>query len=232
MAKLSEILDPSKLKTASELRGIYRKHFTDEQLEENARRLGIPHYRITDPLTGEECIYFIPNDVKDWFVDNCIRYYQPIDQKLYFTKIDPEHYKCHKKDVIPFSLSKLKDLCKLPISSIVTPPGIYFLCLEGEIMYIGQAVNVASRVLTHIADKLKYFDEVYFLQVQPERLSEIESTLIKFYRPRLNITGVPKEGESFTDSHIISELFGEPVAPIDNSEPLSGVDCSSPVRSA
>ena len=84
--------------------------------------------------------------------------------------------------MIPDELKPLDNCFRVPIESFV--PGIYFLYLKGEMMYIGQALNVFLRLATHKQEK--EFDECYFFPCLKENLSLYESTLIKYFRPPLN----------------------------------------------
>lgn len=63
--------------------------------------------------------------------------------------------------------------------------GIYFLINDGEIVYVGQSVNVFSRVSSH-AQAGKQFTSVKFLPCEPEKMNEIEGLLIRLLSPKLN----------------------------------------------
>lgn len=66
-----------------------------------------------------------------------------------------------------------------------TGMGIYFLWLRGELLYLGQAINVLSRVSQH-CQSLE-FDLSTFLQVESfADLDFVESYLIWFLRPQFN----------------------------------------------
>ena len=67
--------------------------------------------------------------------------------------------------------------------------GVYFLLLEGEIVYIGRSVNIYSRVSTHLYEKTKVFDEVKFIECDKKHLEELEYTCINKFKPRLNKVG-------------------------------------------
>jgi predicted house-cleaning noncanonical NTP pyrophosphatase (MazG superfamily) len=61
--------------------------------------------------------------------------------------------------------------------------GVYFLIKDDEIVYIGQSINIASRVASH---KDKDFDSMSFVACQKEELDILESLYILAYQPALN----------------------------------------------
>ena len=62
--------------------------------------------------------------------------------------------------------------------------GIYFLRKSGSIVYIGQSVNVYSRVAQH--RNTKDFDAVDFMPCDKNKLNEIEGFLIRLIMPPQN----------------------------------------------
>lgn len=61
--------------------------------------------------------------------------------------------------------------------------GVYFLISSDEIIYIGQSVNIASRISGH---RDKDFDSVAFVTCKKQELDILESLYIIAYRPKLN----------------------------------------------
>jgi hypothetical protein len=61
--------------------------------------------------------------------------------------------------------------------------GIYFLCEAGEVVYVGQSIDVYSRVPQH---KGKSFDAVYLFPSPASELDRMEGAFIRLLRPRLN----------------------------------------------
>ena len=55
----------------------------------------------------------------------------------------------------PFGFPNLADL---------GTSGIYFLHLDGEVVYVGQAVDMRRRVGQHLGDASKQFDAVSFIR--------------------------------------------------------------------
>lgn len=62
---------------------------------------------------------------------------------------------------------------------------VYFLICRGEVVYVGQSTNLASRIGGH-GDK--EFDQVVFLPVGRSRLDAVENEWIEKLRPRYNRT--------------------------------------------
>lgn len=69
--------------------------------------------------------------------------------------------------------------------------GIYFLLMEGEVVYVGQTTNFLARLHKHQRDG-KAFDAFSFMQCRPEDLDELEATYIDAFLPVYNrTTGAP-----------------------------------------
>ena len=66
-------------------------------------------------------------------------------------------------------------------------PGVYFLLLAGEIVYIGQSICPFRRFSDHIADKK--FDAYVFLPCERRDLVNLESYYIGQYKPKYNKVG-------------------------------------------
>jgi hypothetical protein len=69
------------------------------------------------------------------------------------------------------------------INPLIRRSGVYFLKLRGEIVYVGQSVNMFVRVNSHLG---KEFDEVLFFACEPHEMNRWEGFFIRFLRPRLN----------------------------------------------
>ena len=68
--------------------------------------------------------------------------------------------------------------------------GIYFLCKDNEVVYIGQSQDVTTRVNGHVGSK--EFDSVTAMLVPKELLDEVEQYWIKRVKPELNIRYLEK----------------------------------------
>lgn len=62
--------------------------------------------------------------------------------------------------------------------------GVYFLIADGAVVYVGQSVNLASRVHSH--ESTIQFDRVLFLKVPRSELDAVERAFIYALTPKLN----------------------------------------------
>ena len=85
------------------------------------------------------------------------------------------------------------------------PGYIYFLAKDEDVVYVGQTVNIRSRLRDH--KKSKQYDKVCFIEVPQNRLIEIESAFIRAMKPSLNGVGISRPIES--DKKILSEFGAE-----------------------
>jgi hypothetical protein len=69
-------------------------------------------------------------------------------------------------------------------------PGIYFLCKEGRLMYIGRSKNVAGRLAGHVG---KEFDRICMIDAPGGDLKRTEEFLIRMLRPPLNRNGTGRK---------------------------------------
>ena len=84
------------------------------------------------------------------------------------------------------------------------PSGVYFLICDSSVVYVGQSVNVFSRIGTHANEKK--FDRFAFVPCEPSMLNKLESLYIHMLRPRLN--GSFNNGEKHAPM-TLDELLGE-----------------------
>jgi hypothetical protein len=62
---------------------------------------------------------------------------------------------------------------------------VYLLIYRGEVVYIGQSVNLGGRISGHRVNEKK-FDRVLFFTVHQSEMDRVEGTLVRYFRPRLN----------------------------------------------
>ncbi|RUR26795.1 hypothetical protein ELY33_16950 [Vreelandella andesensis] len=62
--------------------------------------------------------------------------------------------------------------------------GVYFLIKDENVVYVGQSVNIISRVAAHV--KQKDFDRFAFVPCDAQDLDVLESLYIHFLQPELN----------------------------------------------
>ncbi|OLF36556.1 hypothetical protein BTW00_05585 [Psychrobacter sp. C 20.9] len=84
--------------------------------------------------------------------------------------------------------------------------GVYFLVKNNEIVYIGQSINIASRITQH---RDKDFDSVSYVACHKDELDILESLYILAYQPALNgsngngITGTTRPATPITLNKIV-----------------------------
>ena len=62
--------------------------------------------------------------------------------------------------------------------------GVYFLVARGRVVYVGQSINVFSRVRDHLG--YKEFSRFAWVPCNPEILDKLESLYIHTLKPKLN----------------------------------------------
>ena len=96
--------------------------------------------------------------------------------------------------------------------------GIYFLCREDVVVYVGQSLDVASRIKQHLG---KVFDRAFCLPCPASQLNRVEAAFISLLKPEYNLGKKRGKEEllihSNTDAFanpqkVITELFGEEAA--------------------
>lgn len=72
-------------------------------------------------------------------------------------------------------------------SSISAPVlcGVYFLVKNRRVVYVGQSINVWSRIGAHAAEG-KPFDRISFIPCEKKHMDVLEALYIHIFRPRLN----------------------------------------------
>lgn len=66
---------------------------------------------------------------------------------------------------------------------------VYFLIKDNRVVYVGQSVNIAGRLVDHF--RTKEFDRVLYLLVPESELDRTEGAFIRFLKPPLNGKGAP-----------------------------------------
>lgn len=83
--------------------------------------------------------------------------------------------------------------------------GVYFLVSKNRVVYVGQSVNVFSRLTGH-SDK--EFDSITYIKCKREHLDKIESLYIHVLQPTLNGNSGP--GGTKSAPIMLRELFNDP----------------------
>lgn len=91
-----------------------------------------------------------------------------------------------KKQKKIIQIKDIKNIEKLYIKDI---PKIYFLLKNKEVVYVGRTENKwPGRILAHLKENKKDFDEVYSINVEKKNIDKIEKYYIKKYKPKYNKT--------------------------------------------
>lgn len=83
-----------------------------------------------------------------------------------------------------------------PGSAADVAPGIYFLLLAGEVVYVGMSGDVNGRIYSHRCERRfrggsKRWDEERIYHCSRTGLEEAEVAHIRHYSPRFNVKDVP-----------------------------------------
>jgi hypothetical protein len=152
----------------------------------------IPHWRID----GGAPLFKI-REVKDWMARTQLltRYEgKPLPLSVLVASETPATL-----TELPVALRPLaRDLQVLPFTG--QRAGVYFLCLQDRVVYVGQSVCPTARVGQHQADKV--FDRVFIYPCLPEHLSLLEGAFIRALRPELNGNPGP-----MTDAALVASLY-------------------------
>jgi hypothetical protein len=163
---------PSALKTAEEAAEAVR--LAPERLKELADAFLIPHYRIEN---GEPL--FQVAECRRWIANNLLQRCNGMES-LEVLVVSPAPIPIADR---PDCLIHIDGLRQLPFG--MYGPGVYFLCKEKQVVYVGQSVNPIARINTHWTDK-KEFDAVFFLPVPISELNRTEAKFIHALKPPLN----------------------------------------------
>ena len=103
----------------------------------------------------------------------------------------------------------LDRMIHIPDLASLGKTGIYFLMLEGVVVYVGQAKNIRKRIAAHIADGVKQFDAIACVYAQPKNLKELEDGYIEKLLPRYNncslARGMRAGGETGNGGKLVGE---------------------------
>ena len=109
--------------------------------------------------------------------------------------------KVNTDDEIPFEISRIDELFKLPKSLFNSGTCIYFLCRDSKVVYVGQAENVHQRLVEHM--RTKVFDSVFYLRVQANKMNKIEAALISHLKPEYNRTSLNGSNKATSLAHSV-----------------------------
>lgn len=183
-----------------------------QSAEESAQALGIglerlrlladggfaPHYRIDGGPPR-----FKVSELKRWAAANLVERVEGCELPAPVRIMVPaERVQDHRN--VPVSLRQISGLCDITGEMLRT--GIYFLCRDLAVLYVGQSRNVGNRITEHF--KRYDFDTIFFLPWPGDDLDRIEAALIRSLRPPIN--GRASKGEmrtSFSDKTVDASVI-------------------------
>ena len=118
------------------------------------------------------------NEVAKWIKDQLIAAYEGSN---ILTKFNVTLNTSKKPISIPHELTNHNgDLYEYSI----IPSCVYFLIDAGQIVYVGQSTNLASRLITH--RNVKEFNRILYMPIENNRLDEVERFFIETLEPKYN----------------------------------------------
>ena len=185
MTDTEQVLKPLPYKIEYKTNSYPQSLLTPQQLSE---KIDFPVDRILELAKSgflpsncfDKTVYkFRLQEVKDWLAENMMVMNRGKMVKDGFKIIDP----CPPvDDRPPMSICNVLGLAQIPNNSY--QPGVYFLCKDDEVIYVGQSVSIHGRIQSH--KQHKDFDRAYLLPIPESELDEIESAFIHFLKPPLN----------------------------------------------
>ncbi len=167
---------PSGLKTAQEMADNERVFIDADRLIELADSQLIPHWRVAE---GEPL--FQVSEVRRWVARNLLERCEGATTEALRIEVV---YQGLEEDWTqpPDAISGIDNLKMMHLSA---RSGIYFLCEQNEVVYVGQSVVPSARVAYHKEDG-KLFDTVFLLPCPRSEMNLVESKLIHALKPRYN----------------------------------------------
>lgn len=165
-----------------------------------------PHYLIDNSTYG----YHV-NHLREWVRKNLMYFVPGMDLPIELKVVSVV---THVTASPPASISQLRNLRQLPIPPAVS--GVYFLCDDTDVLYVGQRINVGARTGNHNggngASKVdpSRIKRIYFIALPTNLLLAAEQALIRALSPEWNLptgaeTGVQRSREG--DAQML-ELVG------------------------
>jgi hypothetical protein len=162
---------------------------------ERLRELAVSGFAPCAFIGDDPTPYFYTADLVSWVKDNLLRIQ---DGRM----VDPVVVSIERAPVgvVPDVLRGAREGLRL-FNGYDPGSVVYFLCLENDVMYVGQSTNLPLRVATHsgTAEKRGRFDRVLYMQVPRSELLQTEAAFIKHLQPPLNVENLRRT--PMTDDH-------------------------------
>jgi len=137
-----------------------------------------PHYR----LDGKGP-WFKKQELSRWAKETLVQHWEgsplPTAMPVLF------HAETKQPRQPPKEIASVKSL--ISVASEAGFSGVYFLCHEGVVVYVGQSVCVAGRLAAHFGSN-KLFDAVWAIPIPKQDLDRVEGAFIRILRPTYNIS--------------------------------------------
>ncbi len=155
-------------------------------VEDAAGKLGMDLARLKELVDAELIPHFhIDNgppllkvrEARDWMVANLYAHHggPPLPKR-----VDILFFAERAKQTPPVALRNIDRLCEV---NLAAPSGIYFLCRDGQVVYVGQAKCVMSRIGQHLSEARKCFDSAYYMVAAMHDLNRLEDKYIELLAP-------------------------------------------------
>lgn len=131
-----------------------------------------------------------------------------LSKSIAYLKKQKDELETNIKQILPQTKTIFEDACLKDITihnefeiiaaSIPFKPlcGIYFLIKEKKVVYVGQSVNVPTRIASHFHDKQKSFENFAFIECHPDQLDVWETLYIHILKPEQNGKGSTESGKA------------------------------------
>ena len=171
------------------------------RIEELAESGHLPHWRFC--MDGLEQRLFRLADVKQWLLDNCLKSSPGAPFPPVLEVLDRERVGLPaKQEEVPESIRSFWS--SLRVASTAVVPGVYFLVRKGQVVYVGQSINVHGRTNSHARERQRkheingiggyLFDFALFLPVPRSDLMPVEAAFIRSLVPEYNGKGLRRSG--------------------------------------
>jgi hypothetical protein len=162
-----------------------------------------PHVR----LDGK--IFFIKSHIIRWLRENVLQIHEG-------KSLEPVPLLVNK--VFPKDVPACLQLAARRLIEVQHTVGVYFLCDNDQVVYVGQSIDVGSRTRQHTD---KEFSRAFCLPCPMEDLNRVEAAFIALLRPKYNVGKksngsarfIHSSGNGFLNhGEIIKEFFEEEAA--------------------
>lgn len=185
---------PSGFVDAAEMSRMLNGLLSEERLLELVASGYLPHWKMDGRV-----LLFRPGEVRKYVAENLLKHDagRPFPTNLVVLSLAT----CIDNVAMPDELALVARHLR-PVPVVIPMPGVYFLIKAGRVVYVGQSVQVGSRVLAHLG--AKDFDAAVYLPVPESELSAVEGAFIRALNPPLN--GNAPSGTQEQDRGVMAKL--------------------------